>query len=254
MKIYTGDCLNVLSIPEHFDLLYLDPPFGPVGEDIYYGVGDSLEEYVDYVYERIIRICSKAKNYNVVVQLDPKASHYLKVKLDGFFGRRNFQNEIIWGWSAPSNNTRHLPRKHGVLLWWGMGKYVFNPIHVPYKAESLRVGGKTSWAKETKDISTYLERGKLIEDWWTDIPPLVRNEAEKRGYATQKPIKLLERVVRMLSNPDGLVIDPMFGSGTTLLAAQNLGRQFIGSDKNPEAVAIAMGALEKDRPPFWIKT
>ena len=230
----------------------MDPPFGPKNEDTYYGVGDNLEEFLAYIKERVLHLTKGRRDFNFVLQVDPKASHYLKVELDKVLGRENFQNEIIWGFSGPSVSKRHLPRKHGVVLWWGLGDYPYNPVRVPYK-EGLSVGGKTSWAKGEADVEGYLEKGKLLEDWWVDIPALVRNEKEKRGYATQKPVKLLERIVGMLSNKGGLVIDPMFGSGTTGLAALRLGRSFLGSDLNPEALKIAEQALrlEEKEVPFW---
>lgn len=81
----------------------------------------------------------------------------------------------------------------------------------------------------------YKERGKLIEDWWTDIPSLCRNEKEKRDFPTQKPEKLLNRVVSMFSNPGDLVLDPMMGSGTTGYAAIGQQRRFLGCEINASA-------------------
>jgi hypothetical protein len=238
--LWLGDCLHAPN-PDRFELLYVDPPFGPVGEDTYYGVGADLPEYLEYLSKRILRFCAGRTDFNLVVHLDPKFSHYVKVALDKALGRANFRNEIIWGWSGPSVAQRHLPRKHGVLLWWGLGDYPFNPIRVPYQP-GLSVGGSSSWDPGA-EVQEYLERGKLIEDWWVDIPPLIRNEAEKRGYPTQKPLRLLERVVGMLSNPGGLVFDPMMGSGTTGVPALRAGRKFQGCDANPAAVELTRQAL-----------
>ena len=242
IRLGVGDCIG-MELVDRFDLLYIDPPFGPIGEDKYYGECETFDGYIEYIYERVVRLCEGKEDYNVVIHIDPKASHYLKVRFDSFFGRDSFCNEIIWGWSGPSSNKGHLPRKHGVLLWYGKGDYVFNPVYVSYNEAALRVGGKTSWAGEKKEVREYIKRGKMIEDWWVDIPPLIRNESEKRGYATQKPVKLLERIVGMLSREGGLVIDPMFGSGTTAIACKNLGRLFYGSDKSVEAMNIAKKAL-----------
>ena len=110
-------------------------------------------------------------------------------------------------------------------------------------------GGGADYAKSWADklgltADEYLAKGKLLEDWWIDIPALVRNEKEKRGYKTQKPGKLLDRLVSALSNPGDLVCDPMFGSGTTCLSAMSLGRRFVGCDKSPEAIMTLMNAIE----------
>ena len=244
-----GDCLEMKVLPS--DLIYMDPPFGPVGEDTYYGVGKDLDEYLDYMAQRIQHVCAGQKDFNFVLHVDPKASHYLKVRVDQILGRENFRNEIVWAWSGPSNTKRHLPRKHGVLLWWGMGEYPFNQERIPHKA-GLKVGGKKSWAGSDVDVQEYLDRGKPLEDWWVDIPPLIRGGPEKRGWETQKPQKLLERVVRMLSREGGRVMDPFMGSGTTGLAALSCGRLFQGADKSAEALQIAQKALSEVELPFWL--
>ncbi len=249
-QIHLGDCLEALKDIPPCDLIYMDPPFGPVGEDVYYGVGDTFEEYLDYRLERIKHVCSGQKDFNFVLHVDPKASHYLKVEVDKVLGRKNFQNEIVWAWSGPSNTKRHLPKKHGVLLWWGVGNYPYNPERVPHKG-NLHVGGKSSWAGEEVDVQEYLSRGKPLEDWWADIPPLIRNESEKRGWETQKPVRLLERVVKMFSREGSLVLDPFTGSGTTGIAALKCGRKFLGSDKSPEAVEISERALGEESLPFF---
>jgi len=245
--LFSGDCLG-LALPP-CDLIYMDPPFGPVGEDVYYGVGKDLDEYLEYMLQRIQHVCTGQRDFNFILHVDPKASHYLKVGVDKILGRENFRNEIVWAWSGPSNTKRHLPRKHGVLLWWGVGAYPFTQERVPHKG-TLSVGGSASWAGGGVDVQEYLARGKPLEDWWTDIPPLIRGGAEKRGWETQKPLGLLERIVRMFSRVDSVVADPFMGSGTTGIAALSLGRKFVGADKNEEALKIATAALDSAELPF----
>ena len=236
--LLTQDCLTLdTKSVSGAKLVYVDPPFGPKGEDKYFGVGDSENEYLDYVLSRVSHVVEGLSNYNLVVHVDPKYSHYLKVLLDKRLGRRNFRNEIVWCYSGPSIAKRHLPRKHDVLLWYGMGDYPYNPTYVPY-VEGLAVGGRRAWSGE-KDVSSYINRGKHIEDWWTDIPALVRNESEKRGYPTQKPQALLDRIVLAFSNPRDLVVDPMMGSGTSLMSCLNHQRNYLGVDLNPESVRLA---------------
>lgn len=248
-EIFLGDCLTSLSQIPPCDLIYLDPPFGPVGEDVYYGVGETFEEYLTYIVERVRHITQGQKDFNLVLHVDPKSSHYLKVEIDKIFGRENFRNEIAWCWTSPSVAKRHLPRKHGVLLWWGLGNYPFFQERVPYK--SLSVGGKNSWVGKEVDVQEYLQRGKVLEDWWSDIRSIIHTAEEKRGWETQKPAKLLDRVVRMFSREGGLVLDPMMGSGTTGVSSLRCGRRFMGSDKSEEAFAIAGKALKEAELPFW---
>lgn len=238
-SVWVQDCLTLPKPQvEGARLLYLDPPYGPQGEDTYFGVGKDADAYLAYVVDRVQVLSSYMVDYNVVVHVDPKYSHYLKVALDGVLGRENFKNEIVWCYSGPSVAKTHMPRKHDVLLWYGMGSYVYNPIYVPYVA-GLRVGGGSAWSKEAKDEAAYIARGKHLEDWWSDIPALVRNEKEKRGYPTQKPQKLLDRTVTAFSNEGDLVVDPMMGSGTTLMSCMAHRRKFVGCDLNPEAVQMA---------------
>jgi adenine specific DNA methylase Mod len=208
----------------------MDPPYSYYPEDIYFGTGKTPEEYLHYMEQRFIHLASLLElSANIIIHMDHKMVHYVKVLCDSIFGEKNFKNEVIWGFTGPSNASRWLPRKHQTLLWYGLGEYTFNQPRVPYKA-NLSVGGKTSWAKQTKDVEEYIKRGKALEDYWIDIPALVRNEPEKIGYPTQKPLKLLERIITIWSNEGDRVLDPFCGSGSFLLAAQSLNRIAIGAD------------------------
>lgn len=228
------DCID-LDTASRFSLVYTDPPYGSRVEDEYYGEGNNLEEFLVYMEERLVRVSGfMTADANILVHVDYKAVHYLKVLMDKIFGRENFRNEIIWGFSNPARTKRWLPRKHQTLLWYGLGNYVFNQPRVPYNGK-LNVGGKTSWAGETKDASEYEAKGKLLEDWWTDIPALCRNESEKTGYATQKPLALMKRVLEIWSNESDSVLDPFMGSGSFIDAAVQMGRHAVGVDKSEVA-------------------
>lgn len=241
-KILHNDCLDLPS--ETFagaNLVYMDPPYGPVSEDKYYGVGETLDEYLEYLFTRVSHVTKDLKDFNFVMHVDPKCGHYIKVGLDKIFGRNNFRNEIVWCYSGPSVAKSHFPSKHDCLYWYGIGDYRFNIQRIPYVALGSAKG--SSWGGMSKEVvQQKLERGKAIEDWWTDIPALVRNEKEKRGYSTQKPNKLLDRLVLALSNDGDLVVDPMVGSGTTAVSALKNGRNFLGCDKSIEAVEISIVA------------
>ena len=196
----------------------MDPPYGDKKEDKYYGVDD----YMIYMMDRIKALTQFHFNYNLIIHVDQKYSHYLKVDVDRLLGKKWFKNEIVWCYSGPSVSKKQLPRKHDSLLWWQVGQGVYNPEYVPYKS----LADSQGWGEMDRD--KMLERGKMLEDWWTDISALQRNESEKVGYATQKPAALLNRIVRMFSNRT--VVDPFSGSGTTMRACHYLQREFVGYD------------------------
>jgi len=243
-KIYNCDFLE-LSLDTKVNLIYCDPPYGPESEDRFYGVGKDLPEFLAWLNSHFEKIatCVDFQKGNVVIHMDYKCSHYAKLKCDELFGRNNFKGEIVWCYTGPSKAKRYPPRKHDVLMWWGLGDYVYNPVFVPYDSR-LVVGAQSGW-NPNESPERYLARGKHLEDWWTDIPALCRNENEKVGYKTQKPLRLLTRVVEMLSNPGDKILDPMMGSGTTLVVAKKLGRIPFGCDVNKQAFDITKQRLEK---------
>jgi site-specific DNA-methyltransferase (adenine-specific) len=155
--------------------------------------------------------------------------HYVKVALDGIFGRECFINEIIWAYDYGGRSTRRWPAKHDNILMYARNPrdYVFNSDDVdrePYMAPGL-VGPEK------------VARGKLPTDtWWHTIVPTTG--VERTGYPTQKPLGVLRRIIRASSNPGDVVLDFFAGSGTTGVAARELGRRFILVDNNPEALRV----------------
>mgnify|MGYP001372106973 CR=1 FL=1 len=236
--LHVKDCLE-LRDSEGFSLIYMDPPYSYKGEDTYYGVGDNLHDYLDFMSDRL-RVMQELMlpDANIVVHVDYKCVHNLRVLMDSIFGRENFRNEIIWGFSNPASSKKWLPRKHQNLLWYGIGNYTYNEQRVPYKTK-MNVGGKTAWSKEKIPWEEYEAKGKILEDWWMDIPAICRNEPEKTGYATQKPLDLMKRVVQLWSNDGDRVCDPFMGSGSFIEAAMRLGRHPVGCDISNEAAGIA---------------
>ena len=149
------------------------------------------------------------------------------------FGPARFLNEIVWAYDYGGRHRDRWPRKHDTILWYAKGdRWLFDRDaidRVPYLAPGL-VGPEKA------------ARGKLPTDvWWlTIVPP---GSAERTGYPTQKPVRLLERIVAASSRPGDLVLDPYAGSGTTGVAAARLGRRWLLVDRNPVAVAIARDRL-----------
>ena len=166
---------------------------------------------------------------------DPTASHYLKALLDGIFGRKNFRNEIAWCYTGPAANKKDFPRKHDLIFRYAKSnKPTFNHeesvLRLPYKP-SLTMGHmqKTKGGDHTTGLAEQMAKGKLVEDWWSDIPRLA-NAKESIGYPTQKPLALYERIVTASSNEGDFVLDPFCGCATTPVIAERLGRQWIGMD------------------------
>lgn len=266
--IYCGDCKNVLSrFPEEcVDLIYLDPPFF---SNQYYEViwGDGyekrafedrwkggIEHYVLWMKERLEQCYRVLKSSaTLFLHCDWRAIHYLKVELDKLFGCHNFLNEIIWQFEQGGKSAKYFGRKHHTLLWYAKGKnYTFNSEDVrepytPHKRSSTgHFGGRMGvdehgrpyvekWGTGRKKLYRYyLDRGKIPEDVWR-IQSIQAGAKERLGYPTQKPEALLERVVKVASNPTDIVLDPFCGCGTAIAVAHTLGRRWVGIDVSPTA-------------------
>jgi len=173
------------------------------------------------------------------------------VVLDEIFGRNNFRNEIIWCYKRPSSpKQRQLPRLHDIIFWYSKGtEWTFNSdkIRVPYAQSSIdRAGYAANVSKMTDGgVVELKEGGKLPEDWW-DIPMLKGNSKESTGYRTQKPLALLQRIIKISSNEGNIVMDPFCGCATTCVAAQQLGRKWIGIDIEKQAVKLLIERLSDD--------
>ena len=166
----------------------------------------------------------------MLVHVDWRASHYIKLSMDRMeqFGYGNFKNEIVWKYNSGGASKRHLSRKHDTILWYvkGDGDYTFNILREPYATP------------DTEGRPGFHPDGRMLTDVW-DIPFLSTTSGERTGYPTQKPLKLLERVVEVFSNPGDTVLDGFCGSGTTGLAAKRLGRNSILVDAGGEAVKVS---------------
>ena len=170
---------------------------------------------------------------SLYVHLDHHAVHHVRMLLDGVFGPERFLNEIIWAYDYGGRSRDRWPRKHDNILWYAKSAtWVYNREavdRVPYLAPGL-VGAEKA------------ARGKLPTDvWWMTIVPT--SGRERTGYPTQKPLRLLERIIRASSNPGDLVADFFGGSGTTAVAAARWGRRHLTVDSNPEAIRITRERL-----------
>lgn len=269
-SIILGDNLHVLPVlPEaSVRLAYIDPPFNtgmtqrrtritavadPDGDRIGFGdaryrttahegpaYGDDVGDLVAYLLPRIERaIRCLTPDGSLMVHLDWREVHYVKVALDGLLGRRSFMNEIIWAYDFGGRSKSRWPTKHDTILWYALDprSYVFDYDaidRVPYMAPEL-VGPEKA------------KRGKTPTDvWWHTIVPT--NGREKTGYPTQKPLGILNRIIRVHTEPGDTVLDFFAGSGTTGDAAASHGRKFVLVDEHREAVDLMSRRLAEYAP------
>ncbi len=198
---------------------------------------DIFADYWDFLAPRLVeawRLLSAEGT--LYLHLDWREVHYAKVALDQIFGRENFLNEIIWAYDYGAKSKTKWPTKHDTILVYVKNpqSYIFNSADIdrePYMAPGL-VG------------PTKAAQGKLPTDvWWhTIVSP---TGFEKTGYATQKPLGILTRIIRASSRPGDWVLDPFAGSGTTAHAAAELGRKFVVMDSNPEAQSVMTTRLAR---------
>ena len=247
-QLIQGDNLSSMKAMDDniVDLIYLDPPFN-TGRDFvaYNDKWETDDEYILFIKERLVEGHRLLKDTGTIyLHCDPTMSHYLKILMDKIFGRKNFRNEIVWCYGAGNPPKKDFARKHDVIFrFTKTNKYIFNTsdkiMREPFSKTAIEMhftnvdeNGRHYRKYDSGNIA-YADEGKVIRDFWTDIDgqqatsPL---SPEYTGYPTQKPCRLLERIITASSNPGDLVLDPFAGSCTTCVAAEKLGRQWIGMD------------------------
>lgn len=271
-RLVCEDNLAILeAMPDaELDLVYIDPPFGTGAvrrggqqtEDTrppeWRDVPNDPEAFVDWIGPRLAH-CRRAlaPHGSIFVHLDYRTVHYVKVALDRLFGRSRFVNEIIWCYAVGGKSRRSFGRKHDTILWYARSSdYAFFPdaVRVPRRAGShMRVveGPDGELVQEKTDRKTGkvyrypLANGKVPEDWWSDIETLNRGDRERTGWPTQKPERLLTRIIQAASAKGARVADFFCGSGTTALVAQRTARRFLAVDLEPEAIECTAERLAR---------
>ena len=211
---------------------------------LYAVLGDSgMMAYLSYMAERLVEIGRVLKKSgSVYLHCDPAASHYLKVVMDAIFGQRNFCNEIIWSYQRWTGATRRFQRMHDTILFYAKDykSIAFNMAMEPYSDKSKHRARRISAQTDSGLEQTYTgdtSRMKAMRDVW-EISYINSQSKERLGYPTQKPLALLERIVRASSSARGTVLDPFCGCGTTIDAADRLGRRWLGIDMSPFAIDL----------------
>lgn len=234
LPITHSDWLNLArSIPAGtLDLIYVDPPFntGETQTDrngSYEDVFASTGAYVEWLRERLLATVPALKpTANVLIHVDWRTSHHVRLLLDEVLGADRFVNHLVWSYGLGGSSPRRFARKHDDIFFYCVdpARYWFEPPMVP--ATSQRMKGQM---KKATDV--------------LDIPSINNMAAERVGYPTQKPLALLDMLVRACCPEGGVVLDPCCGSGTTLVAAAKAGRRCVGCDISADAVRLAAERL-----------
>lgn len=255
--IVQADNLDLMrSLPDGVcDLIYVDPPFrtgrrrtsarSADGYDDRWP--DRIADYLEPLNARLREMHRLLSDRgSLYVHLDWRAVHYVKVSLDGIFGPENFLNEIIWTYRTGGVARQWFCRKHDTLLLYARhrGRHTFNVQRDgAFRTDGLNYDEDGRPYKTTRNGRLYFHaEGPVMTDVW-DVPFLSTVAAERTGYPSQKPLALLDRVIRVSSNAGDLVADFFCGSGTTLVAAERLGRRWLGCDIEHEAVRITQNRL-----------
>lgn len=255
-------------VGDHFDLIYIDPPFNTGKNRILTTLKTNRDDKGDrvgfqnkkYKTEKLGTLSYSDKNTDYIrflqlrlqeahrilkstgslfLHLDYREVHYAKVLLDSIFGRECFMNEIIWAYDYGGRSKKRWSPKHDNILWYAKdpNNYTFNYEdidRVPYMAPKLVGKEKAARGKTPTSV------------WWHTIVPT--NSKERTGYPTQKPLGLLKRLVAVHSNPGDNLLDFFAGAGTLGEAAGELDRRFVLVDNNKEALEIMKKRLERFDP------
>jgi len=274
-----GDCLTVLTElggNPSFDLAYMDPPFNAGGERgarqkqgerasgalAYRDAWGGLDAFLEMLEPRLVQVRDALSPVGSLwLHLDYRAVHDAKVLADRVFGRAAFQGEVIW---VPGNGGKRRSGPsvtHQTLLVFARGKdMIWNgddpALRERHAETSLRMhfNNVDADGRKYRDRTVagktyryYADLGRRIGSVWTDCPSMRANTPlikEATGYPTQKPESLLTRIVRAASLPNSRVLDPMCGSGTTLVVAERLGRSWLGIDRGELAIRTAKTRLK----------
>ena len=248
-KLYCMDNLELLKqLPNNsIDLICCDILYntGKKFKDYNDNLGTPLEA-IEWYKPRLIEMKRILKEDGIIVlQMDYRLVHYMKVEMDNIFNINNFINEIIWSYKSPSiSSKKHLLNKHDNLLVYSKSnKYNinFDEIREPYAESSIKQAERGTVAFGR--IAKVDPRGKFPTDVW-EISTLNSMAKERVGYDTQKPKKLLEKIIKAFSNENDIVADFFMGSGTTIVVAKELNRNYIGCDINPKSIEITEKRLE----------
>jgi len=266
--IYCGDCLAKLKeLPdESVGLIYIDPPFSSNRNYVAFWEEqeirhfedrfENVSEYIKYMTPRLKELYRVLKSTgSFYYHCDYHAAHYIKVLLDrdDLFGYDNFLNDIIWHYRRWPSKSKAYQRFHDNILFYAKnkGSHIFNTlyqdiaditlkIHKGKKQQALVVDGHR-WSKDSNEKTEHTPIG---DAWY--ISTIAGNARERLGYPTQKPLSLLDRIIKASSNEGDIVLDAFCGCGTSLVSSQMNKRKWIGIDISPTACRVVSKRLNDD--------
>ena len=204
--------------------------------------------YLAYMAIRLIE-CQRvlSPRGSIYLHCDMTMSHYLKLLMDCIFGEANFRNEIVWCYASGGVSKRYFAKKHDAILFYSKSDtYEFNTQYRDYSKGTVQ-RGLTQYKKNLNENYTLSDKGAVQHDWWIDITPLLSpTSKERQGYPTQKPLALLERIITASCPADGIVLDPFCGCATTCVAAEKMGRAWVGVDVSIKAYELVRTRLKKE--------
>ena len=215
--------------------------------------GRGMAAYLGMMAQRLVEMHRVLKpTGSIYLHCDPFASHYLKMLLDAIFGNSHFQNEIIWCYPPKGKPPRlGFHHKHDTLLYYrrtgdGSFNHQYTALNDYQRAKFSKRDSKGRQYKEFKGRRTYLHesKGRPVPSWWDDIGQTGQSRKEYIGYPTQKPIALLDRIIKASSNEGDVVLDPFCGCATAAVAAERLQRQWIGIDISAKAAELVETRLD----------
>ena len=271
-RIYHGD--NMYFMPDmpakSIDLIYIDPPFGTQSlwkskafkekvQDLqFYDIfGGGVNGYVNFLKERLIQMHRLLKpTGSLFVHLDWRMSHYIKIELDKIFGVKNpassntnFINEIIWFYKSGGASKNHFSKKHDTILFFA--KDFNKKSFFVSKEKSYNRGFKPYRFKGVKEYKDSIGWYTLVNQKDVfQIDMVGRTAAERTGWPTQKPLALLDRIIKATTKPGDLVADFFCGCGTAIVSAQRLNRKWIGMDASKTACEVMLERIRNDQPLF----
>ena len=301
--------LDDVDVCEHGELADRNPAAYSVIEAARQAHGKGMQSYCIMMAVRLLEMRRVLKpTGSIYLHCDDAAGPYLRLLMDGVFGRANFRTQIVWKRSSAHSDGRQGRRQHGriqdIILFYTAGReWTWNPQFVPYSDDYIArtyryiedgsgrrytlgditgpggaakgcpeyevMGVTRFWRYSEAEMQRLIKAGRIVQarpgtvprykryldempgvplqDIWTDIVPVQGQSKERMGYPTQKPVALLDRIIRSSSNPGDLVFDPFCGCATALVAADRLQRQWAGVDLSPLAVKLVEQRIAADQ-------
>ena len=235
-------------------------------------MSSSDKSYLAYMSARLLELHRVLKPTGAIyLHCDPTMSHYLKLVMDALFGTENFRNEIVWDYSFRLMDLpRFFNRKHDVILFYAktVGCSFSMPktpwtrdeiiktrkqkIHLDDEGNEViwMPGGKGRSKSRLKKLSDIMAEGKAMSDVWP-IPTISSSSRERVGYPTQKPLALLDRIIKASSNAGDSILDPFCGCASACIAAEQLQRRWVGIDISPKAAELVRQRMRDELGMFY---